>query len=118
DFKRAVAALTQFMTGDLSGFYFEIRKDALYCEPISSQKRKAALTVVDILCSPLARYIAPILSFTAEEAWLSRHRDEKNSVHLQLLPKIPGEWEDAVLHGKWSTVRQVRKVITGALEIE
>jgi isoleucyl-tRNA synthetase len=117
DFKRAVAALTQFMTIDLSAFYFDVRKDALYCDPISSLRRKAALTVVEILFSHLVRYLAPLLCFTAEEAWLS-WRPNDGSVHLQSFPGIPSEWRDEVLHGKWETVRQIRKVITGALEIE
>ncbi|MES2906447.1 MAG: isoleucine--tRNA ligase [Pseudomonadota bacterium] len=117
DFKRVVSLLNQFMITDLSAFYFDIRKDALYCDAISSDRRKAALTVVEILFSFSARYLAPILSFTAEEAWLARSPDHA-SVHLQPFPEAMAEWKNNVLHGKWETVRQIRKVITGALEIE
>jgi isoleucyl-tRNA synthetase len=116
DYKRVVVLLNQFMTVDLSAFYFDVRKDALYCDPISSARRKAALTVVEILFSHIVRYLAPILSFTAEESWLARGHEA--SVHLQLFPQAHDEWRNDVLHGKWETVRQIRKVITGALEIE
>jgi isoleucyl-tRNA synthetase len=116
DYKRVVSLLNQFMTVDLSAFYFDVRKDALYCDPISSQRRKAALTVIEILFSHLVRYLAPILSFTTEESWLAYGRED--SVHLQLFPQAHDEWRNKVLHGKWETVRQIRTVITGALEIE
>jgi isoleucyl-tRNA synthetase len=118
DYKRVVVLLSQFMITDLSAFYFDVRKDALYCDAISSLRRKAALSVVEILFSYLARYLAPILSFTSEEAWLARYLESENSVHLQPFPKIPGEWQNKDLQAKWEQVRQIRKVITGALEIE
>ena len=71
DYKKVVALLSAFMTGDLSAFYFDIRKDSLYCDPPSSVTRKAALTTIDILCDALVKWLAPILCFTAEEAWLA-----------------------------------------------
>jgi len=70
DYKKVVALLSAFMTGDLSAFYFDIRKDSLYCDPPSSVTRKAALTTIDILCEALVKWLAPILCFTAEEAFL------------------------------------------------
>ncbi len=72
DYRKVVAMLSHFMNSELSAFYFDIRKDALYCEPYSSVKRRAALTVIDTMFSYLTVWLAPILSFTAEEAWLSR----------------------------------------------
>lgn len=118
DFKRVFAALMPFMTSDLSAFYFDVRKDALYCDPISSQTRRAALTVIDILFDRLVRWLAPFIPFTAEEAWLQRHPGEDESVHLQTFARTEFEWRDDALDAKWEKVRRVRRVVTGALEIE
>src|SRR5437764_8308673 len=84
DYKRIFAALNAFMTSDLSAFYFDIRKDALYCDPISSRTRRACLTVLDHLFCCTVTWLAPMLCFTAEEAWLSRHGRDAPSVHLEL----------------------------------
>jgi isoleucyl-tRNA synthetase len=117
DYKRIFAALNQFMTVDLSAFYFDIRKDALYCEPISSVTRKACLTVLDDIFRATVTWLAPMLPFTAEEAWLARHPGTESSVHLEQFPQVPAEWRDAALAEKWRKVRQVRRVVTGALEL-
>jgi isoleucyl-tRNA synthetase len=74
--------------------------------------------VFDILLDTLCKWLAPFLSFTAEEAWLSRHPSEDGSVHLELFPTIPAEWRDDALAAKWAKIRDVRKVVTGALELE
>jgi isoleucyl-tRNA synthetase len=118
DTKRIFAALTAFMTVDLSAFYFDIRKDALYCDPISSATRKAALTVIDTLFRATVTWLAPMLPFTTEEAWLARHPSAEGSVHLELFPDIPATWRNDALAEKWRKVRTVRRVVTGALEIE
>jgi isoleucyl-tRNA synthetase len=118
DYKRIFAALNAFMTVDLSAFYFDIRKDALYCDPISSQKRRACLTVLDHLFRATVTWLAPMLPFTAEEAWLARYPAEDGSVHLQLFPEVPAQWRDDALAEKWRRIRTVRRVVTGALEIE
>ena len=118
DFRRVVGLLSQFMNTELSAFYFDIRKDALYCEPRSSLKRKAALTVVDRLADALIKWLAPILSFTAEEAWQMYRPDAADSVHLLPFPDIPREWRDDNLAGKWDRVKAVRSSVTGALEVE
>jgi isoleucyl-tRNA synthetase len=118
DYSRVVALLSAFMTGDLSAFYFDIRKDALYCDPISSRTRKAALTVIDEVFRCVVVWIAPILAFTAEEAWLERYPSERGSVHLQTFPAVPDGWLSPELARKWAEVRRVRRVVTGALEIE
>ncbi len=118
DYKRIFASLSQFMTVDLSAFYFDIRKDALYCDPVSSATRKAALTVLDEIFRCTVTWLAPMLCFTAEEAWLSRYPGEKNSVHLEPFPEIPAAWRDDALAEKWRKVRLVRRAVTGALEVE
>ncbi len=118
DFRKVVGLLSQFMNTELSAFYFDIRKDALYCEAPSSHKRKASLTVIDILCDALIKWLAPILSFTSEEAWLQYRPGDNGSVHLQPFPDVPASWRDDKLAQKWARVRAVRSVVTGALEVE
>ena len=118
DYRKVVGLLSQFMNTELSAFYFDIRKDALYCEAPSSVKRRAALTVVDHLCDTLIRWLAPILSFTAEEAWMLYKPNGEDSVHLVPFAKIPKAWRDDNLAAKWDRVKEVRSVVTGALEVE
>jgi isoleucyl-tRNA synthetase len=118
DYKRIFAALAAFMTSDLSAFYFDIRKDALYCDPYSSTTRKACLTVLDHLFRCTVVWLAPLLCFTAEETWASRYGADAKSVHLELFPDVPAAWRDDKLADKWRKVRIVRRVVTGALEIE
>ena len=117
DTKRIFAALNAFMTVDLSAFYFDVRKDALYCDPYSSLTRKACLTVLDQLFRATVCWLAPMLCFTAEEAWLARDPSAQ-SVHLESFPSIPVGWRDDTLAEKWRTLRNVRRVVTGALELE
>ena len=121
DYRKVVAILAQFLNTDLSAFYFDIRKDTLYCEAPSSLKRKAALTVIDEIFKATTLWLAPILSFTAEEAWLSRYPDKETSggsVHLEEFPLISRLWRNEAVDEKWDQVRRVRRVVTGALEIE
>jgi len=117
DYKRVIALLNSFMTTDLSAFYFDVRKDTLYCDPISSVARKSALTVIDQTFRCVVTWIAPILAFTAEEAWLARFPNA-DSVHLETFPQVPAEWRNDALAERWAKVRRVRRVVTGALEIE
>jgi isoleucyl-tRNA synthetase len=118
DFKRAFHALLNFAVNDLSAFYFDIRKDALYCDPYASLTRRAALTVLDRVFAALTAWLAPMLCFTMEEAWLNRFPGDDASVHLRQFPEIPNAWRDDALAEKWRKVRAVRRVVTGALEIE
>jgi isoleucyl-tRNA synthetase len=118
DYKRIVAALSQFMNTDLSAFYFDVRKDALYCEPISSVKRRATLTTVEHILRATCLWLAPILTFTSDEVWLSRYPSADGSVHLELFPEFPKRWRDDGLAEKWERIKRVRRVVTGALEIE
>ena len=119
DYAKVVSILSQFMNTELSAFYFDIRKDALYCDAPSSVRRKAALTVIDEILRSTTLWLAPILSFTAEEAWLARHAGrEHESVHLHEFPLIPRQWRNEVLAARWEKVKKVRRAVTGALEIE
>ncbi|MDR3463775.1 MAG: class I tRNA ligase family protein, partial [Beijerinckiaceae bacterium] len=117
DYKRVVARLTMFLNTELSAFYFDIRKDALYCDAPSSPRRLAALETIEQIFGAVTLWLAPILVFTSEEAWLARH-PEADSVHLESFPEIPAVWRDEALAAKWETLRAVRAVVTGALEIE
>ncbi|ODM74459.1 isoleucine--tRNA ligase [Bradyrhizobium elkanii] len=118
DYKTVVASLAAFMNSELSAFYFDIRKDTLYCDPPSSVARKAALTTIDLLCDAILKWLAPILSFTTDEAWRMYRPNAEPSVHLTLFPEGLEQFRDDALAAKWETVRNVRRVVTGALELE
>jgi len=119
DFHSLWTALHNFCAVDLSAFYFDIRKDRLYCDPSDSQTRLASRTVLDILFNHLTAWLAPILCFTAEEAWISRNGyGSDTSVHLRTFPEVSEDWRDDSLSAKWDKVRRLRRVVTGALEIE
>ena len=119
DFHNLWMALHNFCAVDLSAFYFDIRKDCLYCDHPAWVKRRACRTVLDAAFDCLAVWLAPILCFTTEEAWLTRHGDLPGvSVHRQTFPDIPASWRDDALAEKWRHIRRVRRVLTGALEIE
>ncbi len=115
DFKRVSRALLDFVVVELSAFYFDIRKDALYCDPLSSTRRKASLQVVREIFDHLVTWLAPMLPFTMEEAWLSRYPDAK-SVHFEQFRPVAAEWRDAALGARWQKIRRVRRVVMGALE--
>jgi isoleucyl-tRNA synthetase len=118
DYKTVVATLSAFMNTELSAFYFDIRKDTLYCDPPSSVARKAALTTIDILCDAILKWLAPVLSFTIDEAWRLYRPDAEPSVHLALFPDGLLSFRDEKLAAKWETIRHIRRVVTGALELE
>jgi isoleucyl-tRNA synthetase len=119
DFHTMFTALHNFCAVDLSAFYFDVRKDALYCDPPEAPRRRAVRTVLDRVFDCLARWLAPVLCFTAEEAWLARHGDAAGtSVHLVLYPAVPPEWRDPALGDKWARIRELRRVVTGAIEVE
>jgi len=117
DFKRIVRALSDFANVELSAFYFDIRKDTLYCDAPSSLKRRSALFVIRKLFDCLVLWFAPMMPFTTEEAWLSRD-PKAESVHLEQFPVIPANWSNEAVAEKWKHVRTVRRAVTGALEIE
>ncbi|MCZ8179363.1 MAG: isoleucine--tRNA ligase [Rhizobium sp.] len=117
DFKRIVRALSDFANVELSAFYFDIRKDTLYCDAPSSLKRRSALFVIRKLFDCLVLWFAPMMPFTTEEAWLSRD-PKAESVHLEQFPVIPANWSNEAVAEKWKHVRTVRRAVTGALEVE
>ena len=118
DFRKIYQALFNFMTVDLSAFYFDIRKDTLYCDPHSAVARRACRTVMDTMFHCLTRWLAPVLCFTTEEVWQARFGQNDDSVHLQTFITPEADWHDAALAEKWTKIRTVRRVVTGALEVE
>ncbi|MGH7014455.1 MAG: isoleucine--tRNA ligase [Stellaceae bacterium] len=119
DFHTLFTELHNFCAVDLSAFYFDVRKDSLYCDPPTEARRRAVRTVLDRVFDALVRWLAPVLCFTAEEAWLCRHGDgDDRSIHLELYPAIPAAWRDEALDLKWARIRDVRRVVTGAIELK
>ena len=118
DFNSVTSALFTFCTNELSAFYFDIRKDVLYCDAAQAVRRRAARTVMDEAFRRIVTWFAPILCFTMEEAWLTRFPGDNESVHLQSFLEMPQGWANAALIEKWTRIRELRKVITGALELE
>ncbi|WP_338242242.1 isoleucine--tRNA ligase [Aurantiacibacter hainanensis] len=112
DFDAYTRALVDFMNEDLSAFFFDIRKDRLYCDAPGSVERRAYRTVLDTLFNALIRYAAPVLVFTAEEVWGTRH-PEGGSVHLLEWPEIPAADADM---GRWDALRQLRERVMEAIE--
>ena len=117
DFQGVFQAVFTFATVDLSAFYFDIRKDALYCDG-DTLRRRAARTVLDILFHRLTTWLAPVLVFTMEEVWLERFPGEDSSVHLIDMPETPEAWLNPELAAKWAKVRAARRVVTAALEVQ
>ena len=117
DFQGVFQAIFTFATVDLSSFYFDIRKDVLYCDG-DTIERRSARTVLNLLFHRLTTWLAPILVFTMEEVWLERYPDKDSSVHLVDIPNTPSEWRDDKLAKKWSIVRNYRRLVTSALELQ
>ncbi|MEM7614987.1 MAG: class I tRNA ligase family protein, partial [Pseudomonadota bacterium] len=117
DFQGVFQTLFQFCTVDLSAFYFDVRKDALYCDADDSVRRRASRTVLDLLFHRLTTWLAPVLVFTMEDVWLDRFPGDESSVHLQDFPETPASWANTDLAAKWAKIRAARRVVTGALEL-
>ncbi len=117
DFQGVFSAVFRFATNDLSAFYFDIRKDALYCDG-DTLRRRAARTVLDLLFQRITTWLAPILVFTMEEVWLERFPGDESSVHLVDMPEAPEGWKNDALAAKWAGIRQVRRAVTAALEVQ
>jgi isoleucyl-tRNA synthetase len=119
DFHAMFTALHNFCAVDLSAFYFDIRKDRLYCDSADDVGRKATQAVMDRTFDCLVRWLAPIIAYTADEAWLARHGDVPGrSVHLETFADVPEAWLDPALGARWAELRDIRRVATGALELE
>ncbi len=121
EFDRMLTLLHHFCTNDVSAFYFDIRKDSLYCDAPDSVKRRATRTIMVELFECLTAWLAPFIPFTTEEAWQSwrvgREASTDISVHLRQFPNIPAIWLQPELAEKWAEIRRVRRVVTGALEL-
>ena len=117
DFSRVMTELHNFCNVDLSAFYFDIRKDSLYCDRTDSIRRRAARTVMDTVFNHLVAWLAPILCFTADEAFLMRHGNAGDSVHLHDFLTADPAWKNEPLAQKWSQIRNIRRVVTGAMEL-
>ncbi len=115
-FREALSAIVEFCNVDLSAFYVDVRKDALYCDAPSSLRRRACRTALDETFSRLTAWLAPIMPFTMEEAWLTRF-PKSVSVHLRQFPETPASWEDDFAGEEMARLREARGVVTGALEV-
>ncbi len=118
DFQAVFQRLFAFCTSDLSSFWFDVRKDSLYCDAADNPGRRATRTAIDLVFQRLTAWLAPMLVFTMEEVWLQRYPDEDSSIHLLDFPETPENWADPELASRWAAVRAARRVVTGALEIE
>jgi isoleucyl-tRNA synthetase len=119
NFQRFVSALHAFCANDLSAFYFDIRKDAVYCDGVSDIKRRSCITVMHELFLFITHWLAPILSFTAEEAWLHYPLNSRqDSIHLNLFPKVDEDWNNRDALERGGIMRKVKKSISAAIEIE
>ncbi|MDH5722710.1 MAG: isoleucine--tRNA ligase [Alphaproteobacteria bacterium] len=119
EFGKLAKTLHDFCNQELSAFYFDIRKDRLYCDALDSFERRACRTVMAEIFDCLVTWLAPILCFTTEEAWSYRPSsvfDETESVHLRDFPDVPDEWKNADLFKKWQNIIQIRSVVTAAIE--
>jgi len=116
EYQKLFKAVFEFSTVDLSAYYFDIRKDVLYCDAPDSLRRRACRTVLDILFERLTIWLAPMLCFTMEEVWQNRFPSEADSIHLKTIPDTPAEWQDSALAEKWASIRTIRRVVNGAIE--
>ncbi|PPR16345.1 MAG: Isoleucine--tRNA ligase [Alphaproteobacteria bacterium MarineAlpha9_Bin3] len=117
-FQGFYSELHTFCSSDLSAFYFDIRKDSLYCDDFENEKRRSTRTVLYEIFKCLTTWLAPVISYTAEEAWLAHiGTDNEDSIHLKQFPNIPETWLDDKLNQKWINIRKIRRVINGALEL-
>ncbi len=118
NFHKLYKELVNFCSSDLSAFYFDIRKDTLYCDDILSTKRKACINLLELILDLLLKWFAPILSFTTEEIFQIVHENQNSSIHLQSFPKIPKEWKNDDLAKKWEKFKIIRKVVNAAMEVK
>ena len=110
--------LLNFCTVDLSSFYFDIRKDTLYCDDKGSQKRKDCIVVLNIILDCLLKWFAPILCFTTEEVFRLLYKENENSIHLKNFPKIPSNWKKNKVEDDWNKIIKVRNLVNASIEIK
>ncbi|MDB5477564.1 MAG: ileS [Alphaproteobacteria bacterium] len=121
-FQEALKTVFDFCNEDLSAFYFDIRKDRLYCDRPDMFERRVTRSVLEALLGALTSWLAPFIPFTAEEAWAARpvsdFLGEMKTVHLRQYPEFPDVWQNLQVESDWETLRNIRRVVTGAIEIE
>jgi isoleucyl-tRNA synthetase len=117
DYNHMLQTLHEFCNTDLSAFYFDVRKDSLYCDRTDSTRRRAARTVMEHIFNRLTAWLAPFLCFTAEEAYLMRSGGDNDSIHMQTFPDVEVFWHNEELGRKWEEIRNFRRVVTGAMEL-
>jgi len=118
NFHKLYRELANFCSLELSAFYFDIRKDTLYCDNTSSKKRQICINLLGLILDVLLKWFAPILSFTTEEIFQIINQGQNSSIHLEVFPKIPANWKNEKLYEKWSKFKTIRKVVNAAIEIK
>ena len=108
--------LLNFCTVDLSSFYFDIRKDTLYCDNKNSEKRQNCILILKTILDALLKWFAPILSFTTEEIFSLLNQDEKNSIHLKKFPEFPKSWKNEELYKNWEKINKIRDITNISIE--
>jgi isoleucyl-tRNA synthetase len=116
NFHKLYKELVNFCSLELSSFYFDIRKDILYCDDISSANRQACINLLGLILDMLLKWFAPILSFTTEEIYQILNKEQNSSIHLQSFPKIPDSWKNDYLFEKWNKFKIIKKVVNAAIE--
>jgi len=118
NFHKLYKELANFCSLELSAFYFDIRKDTLYCDKTSSVKRQACINLLGLILDILLKWFAPILSFTTEEIFQIINQGQNSSIHLQSFPKISENWKNEKLFEKWEKFKIIRKVVNAAIEVK
>ena len=116
NFHKLYKSLLNFCALDLSAFYFDIRKDVLYCDEKNSKRRTACINLLSLILDVLLKWFAPVLSFTTEEIFQILNKDKNESIHLEIFPKIPSDWRNDSLHEKWTKLKMVRQVANASIE--
>ena len=116
NFHKLQKDLLNFCALDLSSFYFDIRKDILYCDDLNSKKRKSCVTLLNVVLECLIKWYAPVLSFTTEEISELSQKDKKTSIHEENFPEIPNNWKNELLFKKWEKLISVRQQVNVAIE--
>ena len=118
NFHKLYRELLNFCSLDLSVFYFDIRKDILYCDNIKSQRRQICINLLSLILEILLKWFAPILSFTTEEIFQIINKGKNSSIHLENFPSIPSKWKNEKLFLKWNKLKVIRNVANAAIEIK
>ena len=118
NFHKLYKELLNFCSLDLSAFYFDIRKDVLYCDDLKSEKRKISTNLLALTLDILLKWFAPILSFTTEEIFQIVNVGKNSSIHFENFPKIPTNWENKKLNEKWEKLKIIRNVVNAGIEVK